>query len=288
MMKKLVMVFIFSIYSLGVVAFDKISCEQSHHILKHTGFEKHFVNFVNFAYMFKGRCRGHSLMTQKTFYLMEFDKGDNPFNCSTENFPIECEKFFYDKIASVFFDGKVVDIPGFKNLIEFSKNSYIEGLLKYHVSRTPVTFKTLEAKNRFLSSEKNPSVAHFKEAVQRIQEFQIPYIAISSHWTGDHAVLGHKVIKGDKGLKLCVRDPNLIPNRAIDCENYFYIDKLETKLPGITDDQSPQIKTTDEVFYHKRGEETDKHLFKVRIYSEEDTRTKSYIKARVEYCQQQN
>lgn len=262
-------------------------CLEDNTMLIKPGFESHYMNFVNFAYRFKGRCRGHSIVTQKTFYLMEFNKGENPLNCSSLNFPFECQKFYFDKFAEVFFDGKVTKIPGFKNFKEFSKVPYIEGLLKYHVSRTPVSFKTLEARNRFLDKESNPSVAHFKEAVERIQESQKPYIAISSYWTGDHAVLGYKFVKDEKGFRLCVRDPNLIPNEQIDCENYFYLDKLETEIPATVAGEEPTLKITDEVFYHKRGEEVDRHLYKVRVYTEEDKRVESYIKARAEYCLQQ-
>lgn len=259
-------------------------CVQDLSILSKPGFENHYTNFENFAYRFQGRCRGHSLVTQKTFYLMEFNTGENPYNCGPENFTEECQTFFYDKFAKVFFEDEVVEIPGFKNLYDFSKIPYIEGLLKYHVSRTPVTFKTLVAHNRFLDKEENPSIAHFKEAVERIQEFQKPYIAISSFWTGDHAVIAYKFSRDGDNFKLCVRDPNLIPNRDIDCENYFYIGKLETSTPAIDVTAEPTITITDEVFYHKRGEEKDRHLFTVRIYNEEDSRTQDYIQSRYNYC----
>lgn len=267
-----------------VVNASEGQCIQDNSQLNKKGFEQHYMSFVNFAYRFKGRCRGHSLVTQKTFYLMEFNKGENPHSCGPENFPFECQKFYFDKFAEVFFDGKVVEVPGFKNINEFSKVQYIEGLLKYHVSRTPITFKTLEARNRFLEKEENPSIAHFKEAVERIQENQKPYIAIQSHWTGNHAVLGYKFVKDDSGFKLCVRDPNLIPNQEINCENYFYLGKLETEVPPAVLGEEPTIKITDEVFYHKRGEELDRHLYKVRVYTEEDKRVESYIQARVNYC----
>lgn len=282
-MKKTLVAIFALLTSLSAFASES-QCITDNTQLNAKGFEAHYMNFVNFAYRFKGRCRGHSLVTQKTFYLMEFNKGENPHSCSAENFPYECQKFYFDKFAEVFFDGKVVDIPGFKNLNDFSKVPYIEGLLKYHVRSTPITFKTLEARNRFSDKEENPSLAHFKEAVERIQEFQKPYIAISSHWTGNHAVLGYKFVKDESGFKLCVRDPNLIPNQALNCENYFYIGKLETKIPSMNPEEEPTIKITDEVFYHKRGEEVDRHLFKVRVYTEEDKRVESYIQARVNYC----
>ncbi len=282
-MKKTLILLLILTQSLVASATEN-QCNADISQLNKKGFDQHYMNFVNFAYRFKGRCRGHSLVTQKTFYLMEFNKGENPHNCGPENFPFECQKFYFDKFADIFFDGKVVEIPGFKNITEFSKIQYIEGLLKYHVSRTPITFKTLEARNRFLDKEDNPSIAHFKEAVERIQEHQKPYIAISSHWTGNHAVLGTKFVKDETGFKLCVRDPNLIPNNEINCENYFYIGKLETKIPAININEEPTIKITDEVFYHKRGEEVDRHLFTVRVFTEEDKRVESYIQARFNYC----
>ena len=259
-------------------------CPKNFSILKKGNFENHFPNFVNFAYRFKGRCRGHSLVVQKTFYLFEFDKGENPYQCNKEHFPFECQSFYYDKFIEMFFDKKVVEIPGFKNLEEFSKIPYIEGLLKYHVSHTPVTFNSLEAKNRF-QNETNPSVAHFKEAVDRVSEFQRPYISISSFWTGEHAVLAYRHTTINGQFRLCVRDPNLIPNKSIECENYFYLDKYTVKVPAVNLNEEPTSKTTEEVFYHKRGEEIERHLFKVRLYIEEDARVKEYIQARVDYCQ---
>lgn len=282
-MKKSILLIFTLTYSLITLAAE-VQCLPNNSQLNKKGFNQHYMNFANFAYRFKGRCRGHTLVTQKTFYLMEFNKGENPSNCGPDNFPFECRKLYFDKFAEVFFDGKVVEIPGFKNINEFSKNKYIEGLLKYHVSRTPVSFKTLEARNRFLDTEENASVAHFKEAVERLQEHQKPYIAISSHWTGNHAVLAHKFIKDGTTFKLCVRDPNLIPNESINCENYFYLGKLETIVPALNINEEPTTKITDEVFYHKRGEEVDKHLVTVRVYSEEDKRVEDYIQARVNYC----
>lgn len=221
---------------------------------------------------------------QKSYYLMEFNKGENPYKCSADNFPFECQNFYYEKFSKIFFENTVQEIPGFINLADFSKVPYIKGLLKFHVSRTPTTFKTLIAHNRFLEKEENPSVAHFKEAVERVSEFQIPYIAISSYWTGDHAVIAYRFKEVNGQFRLCVRDPNLIPNMSLECENYFYIDKLETSTPNIDPTLPDEIKVSDEVFYHKRAEEEDKHLFTVRIYEEEDERTLDYIKARYQYC----
>lgn len=272
-------------YSLGIYASEP-QCIEDKSLLAKKDFHQHYLNFVNFSYYFKGRCRGHSLITQKTFYLMEFNKGENPHNCSLKNFPTECQQFFYEKFSKVFFENKVVEIPGFKNLNEFSQIPYIEGLLKYHVSHTPVTFKTLVAHNRFLATEENPSIAHFKEAVERIQEYNKPYLAISSYWTGDHAVIAYKFLKDESGFKLCVRDPNLIPDQQTDCENYFYLGQVKTQIPATSPDSEPTTNITDEVFYHKRGEEEDRPLFKVRIYIEEDQRVEQYIKSRYDYCLQ--
>jgi len=268
----------------SLTSFAQDNCEMDNRLLKRGNFEEHYLDFVNFAYRFQGRCRGHSVVMQKSFYLMEFNKGENPNNCSVENFPFECQKVYYDKFAKIFFENQVQEIPGFKNLAEFSSIPYINSLLKYHVSRTPTTFKTLIAHNRFLNSEENPSIAHFKEAVERVQEYQIPYLAISSYWTGDHAVLGYRFKKVDDVLRLCVRDPNLIPNMSIECENYFYLGKLETRIPNIDPAQPDEVKITDEVYYHKRGESIDQHLLTVRIYEEEDERTQEYIQARYQYC----
>jgi hypothetical protein len=266
-------------------ALANTTCDSKEIEINSSKFFKHFLTFENFGYRFKGRCRGHSLVTQKSFYLMEFGKGKNPNNCSKENFPTECQKFYYDKFSDVFFNNKVVEIPGFESLSEFSSVDYIEGLLKYHVRSEPTSFKTLEAKNRFLEKEKNPSVAHFKEAVERVQEKQKPYIAIESHWTGNHAVLGYKFIRDKKGFRLCVADPNIVPVQNRECLNYFYIGKFEKEIPAIYPATEPTIEISDEVFYHKDTEEVaDRHLFKVRVYSQEDVRMNTYKKARQDYC----
>lgn len=266
-------------------SFANTHCESKDIEINSSKFSKHYLTFENFGYRFKGRCRGHSLVTQKSFYLMEFGKGENPHNCSKENFPFECQKLYFDKFADVFFNNKVVEIPGFQSLSEFSSVPYIEGLLKYHVRSIPTSFKTLEAKNRFLVNEENPSVAHFKEAVERVQEKQKPYIAIASFWTGDHAVIGYKFISDDNGFRLCVADPNIIPNQSRECLNYFYLGKYEKEIAPIFPATEPTIEITDEVFYHKSTEkEPDRHLFTVRVYSDEDERMDIYTEARREYC----
>ena len=266
-------------------SFANTTCDPLQTEIDSSKFDKHFLTFENFGYRFKGRCRGHSLVTQKSFYLMEFAKGENPNNCTKQNFPLECQKFYFDKFADIFFNNKVVEIPGFKSLSEFSSVPYIEGLLKYHVRSVPTSFKTLEARNRFLNKEENPSVAHFKEAVERVQEKDKPYIAIASHWTGDHAVLGYKFLRDKEGFRLCVADPNIIPDSHRECLDYFYIAKYEKEISAVYPATEPTIEITDEVFYHKSTEEgSDKHLIKLRVYSEEDARMEMYKKARLDYC----
>jgi len=281
-MKKLILL-LFLICNFNASA--NSNCEAEGFEISSNKFKSHYLTFANFGYRFKGRCRGHSLVTQKTFYLMEFNKGENPNNCSKENFPFECQQFYYVKFADLFFNNKVIEIPGFRSLSEFSSVPYIKGLLKYHVKTVLTSFKTLEAKNRFLEKEKNPNVAHFKEAVLRVQEKQKPYIAIASHWTGDHAVLGYRFISDSLGFKLCVADPNIIPNQSRKCLDYFYIGKYEREIHSISPETEPTIEVTDEVFYHKSNEAgSDKHLIKVRIFSDEDSRMESYKDARQEYC----
>lgn len=250
--------------------FAQEECPSDNRILQKENFENHYLHFENFAYRFKGRCRGHSIVMQKSYYLMEFDTGENPNNCSLKSFTQDCQKEYFIKFSKLFFENQVIEVPGFKNLAEFASVPYIFSLLKFHVSKTPTTFKTLVAHNRFIATEVNPSIAHFKEAVERVQEFQKPYLAISSLWTGDHAVLAYRFTNDKENFKLCVRDPNLIPNQSIECENYFYI--------------AMNAEGSEEVFYHKRNEEEDKYLLTVRIYTDEDTRVQEFIEARVNYC----
>ena len=89
-------------------SFASTHCESKDIDISSSKFSKHYLTFENFGYRFKGRCRGHSLVTQKTYYLMEFGKGENPYNCSKENFPFECQKLYFDKFADIFFNNKVV------------------------------------------------------------------------------------------------------------------------------------------------------------------------------------
>ena len=77
-----------------------------------------------------GRCRGMTIMQQQYNMLADFNKGPNPHNCGRgKPMTAQCKNFYKSLIADIQ-SNKVAEIPGFKGLHEFSRDPYIQTLLR--------------------------------------------------------------------------------------------------------------------------------------------------------------
>lgn len=214
-----------------------------------------------------GRCRGMTITQQQFNMLADFGKGPNPHNCGKGKPMTRDCKDFYKKLVADIHDYKVAEIPGFKGLHEFSKDPYVQTLLrskaksyyyKYNVSSPTVTERT-----------GNSTVDQWNEVVRRVDKRQLPYLGIrgARGKLGDHAVMPYKKTKIGNKEVLCIRDPNIQPagsDGKDQCKNYMY-------LEGST-------------VHFKRNGQNVFPLSKFNIWREDEQRTSKYVEARYQHC----
>ncbi len=220
-----------------------------------------------------GRCRGMTITQQQFNMLADFGKGENPHNCGKgKPMTTQCKDFYKDLVTNIQ-DYKVAEIPGFKGLHEFSRDPYVQTLLrkkaksyshKYSVSNPTISERT-----------GNATVDQWNEVMKRIDKRQLPYLGVrgakSSIFSGrplsDHAVMPYKKaqIKGKEVM--CIRDPNIQPTGSDgrdECSNYMY-------LEGKT------------VYFKRKGQNVFA-LDKFNIWKEDEVRSGKYVEARYQHC----
>jgi hypothetical protein len=238
--------FMLSNFAWGV---ETTQCSNVNEVLKNTNYMADYLTFENFAARFRGRCRGHVIVTQKSHYLFQFNTGENPNNCGPENMSTECKQLYFDKIKTMMFEEKVVEIPGFKTWRNFLMMDIFNPFCVIMWPNTPSTFKTVRAKLRFneFTQKKNT----FLEIMERVKENKRPYVAIN-HWKlGDHALWAIELSTKDDQDIICVRDPNVVPNPGHTCENYLYTKVITYERPT-ADPEVKEKEDVEEVLYHRR------------------------------------
>lgn len=220
-----------------------------------------------------GRCRGMTITQQQFNMLADFGKGSNPHNCGKgKPMTTQCKDFYKNLVADIH-SYKVAEIPGFKGLHEFSRDPYIQTLLrkeaksyyyKYSVSSPTIAQKT-----------GNKTVDHWNEVKRRIEKRQLPYLGIRGSKSGffnrrplgDHAVMPYRMAMVDGKEVMCIRDPNIQPAGLSGkdvCKNYMYLSGTNV--------------------YFKRNGQRAFMLDKFNIWREDEERTKNYVKARYDHC----
>lgn len=209
--------------------------------------EEDFLSFANFGYRGIGRCRAHAVLTQKLLLLMRFNP-EASFICEAD-----CLSMVRGWLSDVE-EGKVVTVPGFKNLAEFSAHPEIQPLLRDLIisygSRYSATSVPLPGSAR--------SVSVFHEVLRRVKKNQVPYVAINGAFVGNHGVLGYAVKTLNGQQVLCVRDPNIVPEVQEQCENFMW-------------------QQGEDIIYERSQRPQD--VIQLDLKSDEDARVRTYLKA---------
>jgi hypothetical protein len=220
-----------------------------------------------------GRCRGMTIMQQQYNMLADFNKGPNPHNCGRgKPMTAQCKNFYKSLIADIQ-SNKVAEIPGFKGLNEFSRDPYIQTLLR----KKAYTYSHRYTANTPTITQRtgNRTIDQWNEVKRRIGKRQLPFLAVrgvkstffSRRPLNDHAVMPYRMDKVDGKEVMCIRDPNIQPagpgGKDI-CKNYMY-------LSGSS------------IYFKRRNQKAFK-LEKFNIWRDDEERTKDYVKARYDHC----
>lgn len=225
--------------------------------------KKDFLNFKNFTYQRKGRCRGHAIVSQILGELLLFSphkKYDECLDSEDQNCQLDIMK---EQVKKAYYDLEVQEIRGIKNLKELSSHSNIRATLKAIISSIPHRFHTRVHRPQ----DENTTLARhsFNVAMMRIfNHHHYPYIGIQGKGVGDHALIGIGVTYDFQrmGLVLCVRDSNILKDKD-NCNEYIYLE-----------DERP--------YYFKKGKSF--YLSKFYLYTEDDERMERLKRAIEGYC----
>lgn len=218
-----------------------------------------------------GRCRGMTIRQQQFNMLAEFGKGPNPHNCGKGKPMTEDCKSFYKNLIKDVHNYKVAEIPGFRGLHEFSRDPYIQSVMREELSHW--SYKYNVQSPTIATRSGNSTVDQWNEVMRRMDKRQLPYLGIRAARSGfkrplgDHAVMPYKKAKIDGKEVMCIRDPNIQPagqGGRDACQNYMY-------LSGTS------------VHFKRKGQSAFR-LDKFNIWREDETRSSKYVKARYEYC----
>ncbi|MBY0517047.1 MAG: hypothetical protein K2P81_09075 [Bacteriovoracaceae bacterium] len=181
----------------------------------------------------QGYCWGHARMTSQ-FNRLSFFKPDStaPHDLSSsdeseQNKAVDFYKELIDKVA----DNEAVDIPGFKNLFEFSSHPALQSYIADKVAKgwadQAMSWQGLST--TLSGGQKSNQVYQelFNDVKERIDMNMQPTIVFTERGSPfmTHAVLvSHYEIQSNGQMKLCLRDNNHDESNAAKCEDNMTID----------------------------------------------------------------
>ena len=179
---------------------------------------------------YKGFCWGHASLTSKFNRLALFD-ASKPRAYSNPGEDRERSRY-YKKVIDQVANNEPVDIPGFKNLYEFSKHPEVQALLMDKVgsewSKYAGTFqgaKSVLDNSGVAGSESRNLVADIEERLKRNQQPSLLFNN-KSEFGSAHVVLVSGV-KYDKELRkkvICLRDNNFPAISHMNCGTKIAVD----------------------------------------------------------------
>lgn len=237
-------------------------CPEDFRSLKGKSNDRDYLAFANFGYRGVGRCRGHAIVNQQVYELINF-KNDSKLDCNTKSLSEDCRELISAKLSKLM-NFEVQSFPGFSNLYEFSNHPEIKEMLKSYVRGISHRYRAGRAQVRDDSYE-NYKESVFNEIILRVKENQRPYIGIKGATVGHHAVIAHSNEFKEEGAVLCVHDSNIIFHEKEDqCFNYIYLNEGNV--------------------YYKRHDKVESILYTFSLTNDEDKRVAKYIKARHAHC----
>lgn len=179
--------------------------------------DQDFLNFPNFGYRGIGRCRGHALLSQRLLYFMRFEPESlREWDCELD--ALDCQAKLRAKLDSIY-KNQIVKIHGYKNLQELSSELALRSVLRSEIISTPHRYSATPI---LLNPSLPRQPALFKEMKRRVRLNHLTYVALKGEEVGAHGVLIYKLLGANR---LCVRDPNIIPEQGVeDCQSFFTLE----------------------------------------------------------------
>ncbi|MFG1492668.1 hypothetical protein ABMA75_03805 [Halobacteriovorax sp. ZH4_bin.1] len=185
----------------------------------------------------QGYCWGHASLTSKFNRLAFFDETKKDKRIAMNGAPDSKERKesieYYKKIIDDIADNKVRDIPGFKNLYEFSAHpelqSYIATKMAKEWADKAMTFQGLKTTLSTTPMAQEKSQQLLEDIKKKIDNNQQPQLVFTKKDTTGytHAVLisHYRIVNGE--IELCVRDNDVTP-----LFNYFCQEKMKINEKG--------------------------------------------------------
>ncbi|MDD4973739.1 MAG: hypothetical protein PHY93_05280 [Bacteriovorax sp.] len=203
------------------------------------------IDFHKKYYDYSGFCWGHALITQRFNRLVRFNP-KLPKKFAEDDQSSERLREYKDIIAKLD-NNEPVDIPGFKNLHEFSSDPEVRDLLE-EAAKKNWAENAMSTQGLSIIASGEPQGADyyhklFDDLEFRLKNNQSPAIVFNARdkSTKVHTVLVNGSGTTPKGERfICIRDNNFSPARSLDCENKLILSKEGTisyskwkKLPDI-------------------------------------------------------
>lgn len=172
---------------------------------------------------YRGFCWGHANLTSKFNRLAVFDSSKAKLYQSDEIVRANYYKDIIKKVAN----NEPVDIPGFKNLYEFSSDPEVQELLMSKVgeiwSKNASSYQGLKSVMDNTGLSKSDSNSLVLDIENRLMNNQQPSLLFNKkgEMGSAHVVLVQKIMVDplDNQKYICIRDNNTSPRSHQDCGN---------------------------------------------------------------------
>ncbi len=226
-----------------------------------------FLSFDNFSTRFRGHCRGHAVISQRFNHLAKFEP-EKSSPCSMPENSVEyesseaCYDYLKEKIVEMS-DSKVVTFEGFKNLKDLSSHPDAKLLLRTEIIKIPHKYSTLPEK---IDGEHDlRKINVFYEIIKRLQNAQLPYIAVKGPEVGNHGLIAYAVTELEGKEVICIRDSNFVPESPSEaCQNFVYLEN--------------------ERVWYVREKKGVSELWKFDLFRDETERQHKFMMASRNYC----
>lgn len=171
---------------------------------------------------YQGFCWGHAVVTQRFNRLAKFDSTRPKFGANDDIVRQRQLKYYISQLNN----NEPVDIPGYKNLHDFSSDPEVKELLEESVKKNWAQNAMSTQGLSIISSGEPQGADHynklFDDAEFRLSNNQSPAIVFNDR---DNPSDAHTVLVNGHGTTpegqryLCIRDNNYNPERSYNCQN---------------------------------------------------------------------
>lgn len=179
---------------------------------------------------YTGFCWGHALVTQRFNRLVRFQKNLPKKFVGEDNASSRLREYKY--IIEKLNNNEPVDIPGFKNLKDFSSDPEVKDLLQESVKENWAQ-NAMSTQGLSMITSGEPQGAEyyhklFDDLEFRLKNNQSPAIVFNDREspTKSHTVLVNGSGTTPEGQRyICLRDNNFSPERSLNCQNKMILTK---------------------------------------------------------------